>query len=370
MTPTHPEGAGAPFGRFFLPGPTEVHPDVLQAQTRPMISHRGAGIVELMKELDQGLRAIFLTERPVFIATASATGLMEAAVRNSGGVRVLSLVNGAFSERFASIVEDCGLEVDRYELPWGEAHDPEELRRRLASGAYGAVSVVHSETSTGVLNDIRSLAAVVRERDDVVMMVDSVSGFAAAEVRPDAWGLDFLFTGSQKALALPPGLAFGVASERMMERSAKSPNKGHYFDLQVYASNAAKYQSPATPAISTLFALQVQLHRILAEGVEARWARHAAMAGRTYAWVDEMQAAGVGLRVLAPEGYRSPGVTAVTVPDGMTGPTVVKGMKERGWVIGGGYGKMKDTSFRIGHMGEHTVTELEALLADLTEVVR
>jgi aspartate aminotransferase-like enzyme len=361
-------GADKPFGHFFLPGPTEVHPDVLHAQTRPMISHRGSGIQALMKELDEGLKSVFLTERHVYISTSSATGLMEAAIRNSGGRKVLSLVNGAFSGRFAKIGKACGLDVDHYEVEWGEAHDPDELRRRLQTGAYGTVTVVHSETSTGVLNDIRSLAAVVREFDDVVIAVDSVSGFSAAEVRTDQWGLDFLLTGSQKALALPPGLAFGVASARMLERSAASSNKGMYFDLLDFEANAEKYQSPSTPALSTMFALQVQLKRIQAEGLEARWARHRAMAERTYAWVDEMSAAGYS--VVAPQGYRSPGVTAIRVPEGVEAPTIVKGMAERGWVIGGGYGKFKPFTFRIGHMGEHTVAELEALLADLTEVVR
>ncbi len=370
MSQSTPGGADAPFGRFFLPGPTEVHPDVLAAQTRPMISHRGSGIQVLMKGLDEALQQIFLTGRHVYLSTSSATGLMEAAVLNSGERRVLSLVNGAFSGRFAKIARAIGLEVDEYEVPWGEAHDPEEVRRRLSDGRYGTVTVVHSETSTGVLNDIRSIGAVVREQDDVVLCVDSVSGFGAAEVRTDEWGLDFLLTGAQKALALPPGLAFGVASERMLRRSAESPRKGFYFDLEQFESNAEKYQSPSTPALSILFALEVQARRILDEGLEARWARHTAMAERTYAWVAGTRDAGIGLEIVAPEGHRSPGVTAIRVPEGVAAPDIVKGMASRGWVIGGGYGKLKPTTFRIGHMGEHTVEELDALLAQLDEVVR
>lgn len=365
-----PEGADLPFGRFFLPGPTEVHPDVLQAQVRPMISHRGAGIQELMRELEEGLHAVFLTQRPVFLSTSSASGLMEAAVRNAGAGRVLSLVNGAFSARFVQIARACGLEVDEYEVPWGEAHDPDEFKKRLAQGSYGTVTVVHSETSTSVLNDIRALAAVAREEAEVVFMVDSVSGFGATEIRTDEWGLDFLLTGSQKAFALPPGLAFGIASEQMMERSASSPGKGYYFDFEIFADNAAKYQTPSTPAVSVMFALQVQLQRMLSETMEDRWARHAGMAARTYSWVDEMRSEGVGVGLLAPEGFRSPGVTAITLPDGMKGPEIVRTMRERGWVIGGGYGKLKESSFRIGHMGEHTLDTLNPLLAELSEVVR
>jgi predicted phosphoserine aminotransferase len=361
--------ADLPRGHFFLPGPTEVHPDVLRAQLRPMISHRGAGINVLMQELQEGLEVVFCTERPVFIGTNSATGFMEAGIRNAVRRRVLCLVNGAFSKRFADIANACGLEVDVLEVPWGQAHDPDQLAEQLKKADYDCVTMVHSETSTSVLNDIEALAAAAAPFEDTLVVVDSVSGFGGAELRPDDWGLDFLLTGSQKSFALPPGLAFGVASEKMLERSKEAPNKGVYFDLLKYAASQEKLQSPSTPALSTMFALQVQLKRMIAEGNEARWARHRAMAERTWAWVEEMKAAGKGLDLLAPEGHRSPCVTAITVADGESGPAVTKGMLAKGWVIGGGYGKMKSSSFRIGHMGDHTLEELEELLVDLTEVV-
>ena len=357
-----------PRGHFFLPGPTEVHPDVLEAQARPMMSHRGSGINALMKELQEGLEVVFCTKRPVFIGTTSATGFMEAAVRNAGRTRVLSLVNGAFSKRFAEIARACGFEVDTIEVPWGQAHDPAELAAKLSQGSYDCVTIAHSETSTGVLNDIRALSAAAAPFEDTLVLVDSVSGFGGAELRPDAWGIDFLLTGSQKAFALPPGLAFGVASEKMMERSKTALHKGIYFDLEQYASSQEKFQSPSTPALSVMFALQVQLKRMRAEGNEARWARHAAMAERTWGWVEDH--ADAGLSLLAPAGYRSPCVTAITVADGESGPKVSNGMLERGWVIGGGYGKMKPSSFRIGHMGDHTLAELNELLDVLAEVVK
>ena len=249
-------------GRFFLPGPTEVHPDVLQAQTRPMTGHRGAASQAFMKELHAALQDVFFTERPVFIATASATGLMEAAVRNAVRTRVLSLVNGAFSQRFADIARSCGFEVEEIAVPWGEAHDPGALRERLSRDRFDAVTMVHSETSTGVLNDVAALAAVVHEFDDTLVLVDSVTGFGAAELRPDAWGLDFVLTGSQKGFALPPGLSFGVASERMLQRAASIPYRGYYFDLLSFASNHGKHQSTTTPALSVLYALEVQLQRM------------------------------------------------------------------------------------------------------------
>ena len=189
-------------------------------------------------------------------------------------------------------------------------------------------------------------------------------------MRADAWGLDFVLTGSQKALALPPGLSFAVASESMMERSASVTGKGHYFDLVAFAKNIDKLQTPTTPALSTMYALQVQLRRIADETMEGRWARHSAMALRTHAWVEDMRADGIDLQVMAPEGHRSPTVTAVSLPEGMSGPSIVAAMRERGWVLGGGYGRLKETGFRIGHMGDHTVAELNELLSVLTEVVR
>ncbi|HSM61101.1 MAG TPA: alanine--glyoxylate aminotransferase family protein [Longimicrobiales bacterium] len=364
----HPMAEG--FGRFFLPGPTEVRPEVLAAQARPMIGHRGAGIQALMAEIQEGLKKVFVTDRPVIVSTSSATGLMEAAARNGASRRVLSLVNGAFSARFAEIARACGLEVDELSVAWGAHHDPGPLAEALEERDYDAVTVVHSETSTGALNDLPALAEVVGTRPDTLLLVDSVTGVGGAELRTDAWGLDFVLTGSQKAMALPPGLAFGVASEAMMARSATAPNKGVYFDLEAFASSLGKLQTPNTPALSLLYAVREQLAWIREETMEGRWARHSAMAAATWAWVEGMRQAGIDVGVLAEQGHRSPTVTCVTLPDGIHGPTIVKRVAERGWVIGGGYGKLKETTIRIGHMGDHTTEELEALLGDLTEVIR
>lgn len=359
-----------PFGRFFLPGPTEVHPRVLEAQARPMMGHRSAGMSELMESLQPGLRALFRTTRPVFVSTSSATGFMEAAIRNGSVKRVLSLVNGAFSGRFAEIGRACGREVEVLEVPWGGVHDPDAVGERLAGGGYDAVTVVHSETSTGALNPVEEIARVVRGASGAHLLVDSVSGLGGARVETDAWGLDFVLTGSQKALAVPPGLALGVASERLLERAATVPGRGAYFDLTEFARRMERYQTPNTPALSLLYALHEQLGRIGGEGVEARWERHARMAERCASWVDELRRErGLDVAVLAPEGRRSPTVTCVRLPEGVSGPTVVGRAREAGWVIGGGYGKLKETTIRIGHMGERTVEELDGLLEVLGEVL-
>lgn len=355
-------------GRFFLPGPTEVHSDVLKAQAAPVISHRGPEIRALVGELQSGLQTVFHTSRPVLISTSSATGLMEAAIRNSGTGKLLCLVCGAFSERFAVIGRACGREVEVLEVPWGEGFDPDMVAARLDGGSFDAVTMVHSETSTGVLNPIRELAEVVRERG-ALTVVDSVSGLAGAELNTDAWELDFVLTGSQKALALPPGLSFAAWSDRMLERARSVPGRGMYFDLVRFADQLERLQTPSTPAVTLMYALRAQLERILAEGMEARWERHALMANRCHAWVGEMAARGVAMGVLAAPERRCPTVTCLTLPPGLMGPQVVNEMRERGWVIGGGYGKLKDTTIRIGHMGEHTLEGLEALLGVLGEVI-
>lgn len=358
-------------GRFFLPGPTEVHPDVLAAQAQAMIGHRGAGIQELMGRIGEGLKPIFVTEEPVFVSTSSATGLMEAAVRNGViGGKVLSLVNGAFSARFADIARMCGHEVETWEVTWGSVHSADELAERLGSDRYDAVTLSQSETSTGALQDLEALASVCRGHEDTLLLVDSVTGIPGVETRTDEWALDFVLTGSQKGFALPPGLAFGVASAPMMERAAEAPGRGWYFALDRLMSQLVKNQTPATPAVSLLYALDVQLSRIAQEGIENRWRRHLDMRQRTFEWVNEIRDRGVGIEFFAEEGHRSPTVTTLRMPGDTGSSELVAEMKERGWVIGGGYGKLKESTFRIGHMGDHTVEELDRLLGELGDVLR
>ena len=358
-----------PFGKFFLPGPTEVRHDVLDAQALPMIGHRGPAMEELIADVQPGLRAIFRTTRPVYIASASATGLMEGAVRNGARRRVLSLVNGAFSERFHEIARSCGMETQALEVPWGQGHTPDAVDKALSEANYDAVTVVHSETSTGALNPLDAIAKVVHARGDITLLVDSVSGMAGAPVETDAWGLDFVLTGSQKAFALPPGLAFGVANGALLARASANPHRGIYFDFLEYEKSIAKNQTPNTPALSLMYGLRAQIRHIEAETIEGRWKRHAAMARRTEAWVAEMAGRGIAIAILAPEGFRSPTVSCLTLPDGMTGPKVTKELDRRGFVIAPGYGKLRDSSIRIGHMGDHTVAELDILLGELEDIL-
>lgn len=355
------------FDTFFLPGPTEVREPVLQAMSRPMMSHRGPEFQQIFANIQTGLRTVFGTTRPIYICTSSATGLMEAGVRNAPDGPILALVNGAFSDRFAVIATACGRTVDRYELPWGEAHDPATLRDYLGRKSYAAVTVVHSETSSGVLNDIHAINAVAHEFG-ARCVIDSVSGIGGAELRFDASGFDYVLTGSQKALALPPGLAFCAVSADFLAAGGNAPGKGIYFDLTEYEEFARVNQAPNTPAISLYFALERQMADIVAEGIEARWARHRIMAQLTHDWVTEMRdSRGVDLRLMAPEGHRSPTVSAIVLPQGLASDVVISRAAERGITIGSGYGKLKSTTIRIGHMGDHTIDGIKRCLAACTD---
>src|SRR5437762_1982318 len=321
------------FGKFFLPGPTDVHPDVLEAMIHPMIGHRSSAMEKLLQGMAPRLSALARTPRPVFVGTTSATGFMEMAVRNGVRRRALSLVNGAFSERFAGIVGACGKECIRLDVPLGAAVELDMLRDALKRTPVDAVTCVHSETSTGVLQDVAGYAEVVKEFDEVLLLVDAVTSMCGSPVETDAWKLDFVFTGSQKALALPPGLALGVASERMLERAKTLEARGLYFDLPSFLEATAKFQPTNTPAISLLYALDRQLERIAAEGgVESRWQRHDAMRRRVEQWSEECSVAFLPV----PE-RRSWTVSCLKLPEGKSAKQVVGALKEQGWVIGSGY---------------------------------
>lgn len=357
------------FGRFFLPGPTEVRPSILATMQQAMIGHRGKSMEELIARIEPTLQYVFRTTRPVYIASSSATGLMEGAIRNGVRSRVLSLVNGAFSDRFFEIARACGVHAEALSVPYGQVHTPEMLTDALKSGDFDAVTVVHSETSTGALNPIADLARVAHAAGDVVLLVDSVSGMGGAPVESDLWELDFILTGSQKAFAIPPGLAFCAARDSVMQRAVAKRDRGIYFDLIEFDKSLKKNQTPNTPALSLFYALAEQLDYIRSETIEARWERHAAMARRTWEWVDEVRDSGIGISVLAPEGARSPTVTCISLPATLKGEAVAAAMTARGYTISPGYGSLKDTSIRIGHMGDHTLEELEELLDTLREVL-
>ncbi len=360
--------ADHPFGTFFLPGPTEVRREVLHAMLQPMIAHRSDAFRTLFAELQGGLRALFRTTRPVFVAPSSGTGMMEAAVRNAPPGPILSLVNGAFSERFADIARACDREVRVLRVREGEVVEPAALEAALADHWFAAVTVVHSETSTGALSDVAALAHVAQAHGAMIL-VDSVTGVGGAPLLTDAWSLDFALTGSQKALALPAGLGLAVASERYLLQAETIPGRGRYFDVVEFERAALRDETPNTPALSLLYALQLQLRDIGTEGLEARWARHAAMQQRTIDWSERAISDGLIDGLIARAGARSPTVTALRLPSGITDAVVDRAMAARGFTIGRGYGALAGTTVRVGHMGDHTVERLTLFLDALGDAL-
>jgi aspartate aminotransferase-like enzyme len=275
-------------------------------------------------------------------------------------------VNGAFSERFAMIARACGHESVTYEVPWGEVHDPAKVDELLAGGKFSAVTVVHSETSTGARNPIREISDAAHRRG-ARCLIDSVSGLGGLELRFDDWKLDFVLTGSQKALALPPGLSFGAASEDFIREANTAPVRGIYFDLLELIAFARKGQTPSTPAVSLFYALVTQLDAIVAEGIESRWARHCAMAKMVSDWSDSVaHGPNGGFTNIVARESRSNTVSTLRLPSGWKAPDFLKAVKQRGFVLGGGYGKLAEGTFRIGHMGDHSPDTVRALLTAVT----
>jgi len=356
------------FGRFFLPGPTEVHPEVLESMMQPMIPHRGPQMVDLLESADQPLREVFSTERQVLVGTCAATGFMEMAVRSGVRHRALCLVGGAFGERFAAIVGANGRDVVRLTVPLGATVEPDMLEDALKRSDVDAVTMVHSETSTGALAPLKELAEVVSRFDDVMLLVDAVTSLAGCPVLTDEWGLDFVFAGSQKALALPPGLALGVASERMTERAKSIPERGAYLDVVAFQEAAAKFQPTNTPAISLLYALVRQLQRISESGgIAARWEQHHAMRQAVESWVAG-KGGELGYSYLPERDRRSYTVSCLNVAEGQNGRDIAKKLANEGWTIGSGYGGLKEKTIRIGHMGDHSVEEVVELLGAIEGV--
>jgi len=350
-----------PFGRNFLPGPTDVHPEVLEATLRPYYFGFAEKMQALMAGIQPGLQRLFGTSETVVVSVSAATGMMETAIRNGVRRRVLCVCGGYFGEMFARIAEGCGKEVLRLNVHPGQTLEPEVLAQFLEGPEIDAVTLVHSESSTGALAPLAELTKVIRSQPDVMVLVDAVTSIGAMPVEMDAWGVDFLLTGSQKALALPPGLSMGAASPRLMERAAELDDRGFYFSM-THLVAAAKRKFPlTTPALPVFHALEKQLERIDASGgLAPRFARHTAMAAMTATWAEQR-----GLRLLAAPGRRSPTVTAIELPEHRKSSDLVAALEAKDWLIAAGLPPNVDRMLRIGHMGDLTPAHLEALLAEL-----
>jgi predicted phosphoserine aminotransferase len=352
--------------RMFVPGPVDVADEVLQAQTAPMLPHRSKEFEAIYRRASEKAQQLFYTKHRVFLTASSGTGLQEAAIRNFVDKRVLSVVNGAFADRWYEVAVSNGKQVEKLAFEWDVPASPERIADTVRKGGFEAVTIVHNETSTGMQNPVKEVAEAVQAvSPETLVLVDAVSSLGGAKIEMDTWGLDMVLTSSQKCLALPPGLGLGAVSDRAMEKAKSVENRGWYFDLVRMEKHRLKDSSPATPAMSLIFALDFQLDRILAEGLDNRFARHSAMAKRVQEWADAHD-----LPMYAPEGFRSQTVTTIKNERGISVSDLNAFLKQREMRIAGGYGPIKETTFRIAHMGEIQMADIEKLLAAMEEYLK
>jgi len=332
----------------------------------PMIGHRSKDASALQHRISDKLRQLFYTDEAILLSTSSGSGLMEGAVRSCTAKRAAVFSVGAFGKRWWDMAEANNVPADLYEVEWGQPTLPEQVEEVLATGRYDLITVTHNETSTGVMNPVEGIAQVVKRYPDVVFCLDAVSSMGGTKIEVDRLGVDICITSSQKALGLPPGLAICSFSRKAIERAKQVPRRGYYLDLlSLYDYIRTKdYQYPSTPSLSHMFALDYQLDRILEEGLEERFARHAAMAEHVRSWAREKFA------IFANQGYLSNTLTTITNTTGFDVAALNKELGIRGYQISNGYGKMKDKTFRIAHMADCTLDEIKDLLANMEDILK
>ncbi len=340
-----------------IPGPTALPPSVREAGARQMINHRGPEFAAMLGRILSGMKPYFGTSSDVAMITTAGTGGLEAAVVNtlSPGDRVLAVSIGSFGDRFARIARTYGAAVSTIEVEWGQAADPARLREELRrDAAYRAVLLTHNETSTGVMNPIPELAAVVRElAPEALILVDSVSGLGAVPFEMDAWGVDLVVTGSQKAWMSAPGLAMIAASPRAWAAMETATMPRLYLDLRAHRDSHAVGQTPWTPAISVVYQVDEGIRLMAAEGAASVFARHEACASAARAGLRAL-----GFELFADQRHASRTVTAAVVPEDLDWKAFNTELKRRGLVLAGGQGKLTGKIFRLGHLGSVTVEEI------------
>jgi len=352
--------------KLFIPGPVEVSPKTWAAFSKPMIGHRGEAFRELYRAIHPRLQTLFGTKQPVFLSTSSAWGVMEASIRNLVFGRVLNCMCGAFSDKWLDVSRRCGKEAEPLQVDWGKYIDPAALDEKLTSGDFDTVTLIHNETSTGVMNPVAEICAVVRKYPQVALVVDSVSSFSAVPIAMDALGIDVLLTGSQKALALPPGFSLFSVSEKGFARAKQQKDRGYYFDFLEFKKNQENDMTPTTPSIAHIHALESKLDDIFADGLTNRYERHARTNALVHDWVRRR-----GFDFFAEEGYRSKTLTCVKNSRGIDVPKLVRDLREKHHlVIDPGYGKIKGQTFRLSNMGDETEETVAHLLRCLDDCLR
>jgi aspartate aminotransferase-like enzyme len=351
--------------KLFTPGPVEVSAKTLAAFAHPMIGHRGEDFKNLYRAIHPGLQKLFGTKQPVFLSTSSAWGVMEASIRNLVDRGVLNCMCGAFSDKWFDVAKRCGKNAESVQVEWGKHIDQKAVDRQLATGKFDTVTLIHNETSTGVMNPLGEICRVLAKYPDVALIVDTVSSFSAMKIDMDALGIDVLLTGAQKALALPPGFSLFSVSEKALERAERIASRGYYFDFLEFKKQQAEWMTPSTPSIGHIFALQSKLDEIFAEGLDARFERHARTNALVHDWVGR-----AGLEFFAEEGFRSKTLTCVKNNRGIDVLKLASDLRARHHlVIDPGYGKLRGQTFRLSNMGDETEETVSQLLACLDDVL-
>jgi aspartate aminotransferase-like enzyme len=355
-----------PHKKLFIPGPTEVHPEVLAAMATPMIGHRSSEYTELQKRVTEKVQKLLYSSNPVLFSASSGSGLMEGAIRCCTAKRAIVFSVGTFGNRWFEIAEGNGVPADKQEAEWGKGTMPEIVDQYLSTGKYDCATVTHSETSTGVMNDLEKLSAVFKKYPDVVWCVDAVSSFGGVKIEVDRLGIDVLVTSSQKCLGLPPGLSLASFSAKAEERAKGVKNRGYYFDLlQLLKFIREKgFQYPSTMSESHMFALDLQMDRIAKEGFDARFKRHSEMAAIVQAWAKKYFA------LYPEESYASKTVSCIKNTRGISVSDLNKELGKRGLMLSNGYGKLKEQTFRIAHMGDLQKSDIQELLSAIEEILK
>jgi aspartate aminotransferase-like enzyme len=356
--------------KLHIPGPVEVSEKTFRAFCSPMIGHRGQGFKDLYAKIQPQLQQLLSTKQLVYISTSSAWGVMEGAIRNLVTKKVLNCMCGAFSDKWFDVSKRCGKEADALQVPWGSPIRAAEVDKKLASGQFDALTLIHNETSTGVMSPLAEIAALKKKYPDVMFIIDAVSSMSAVPLKFDELGIDVLLAGTQKAFALPPGTAIFVCSPQALAKAATAKDRGYYFDFMEFQKNAEQNMTPSTPSIGHVFALASKLDEVFAEGLEARYARHAKLSRMTQDW-----ATNHGFTLFPEKGFES--VTLTCVNNGARpGGRVVdvaklqKLVKDQGFLIDGGYGKIKGTTFRLSNMGDETEATMKQLYAALDNALK
>jgi len=361
-----------PHDKLFTPGPVEVSAKTMAAFSRPMIGHRGEDFKNLYRDIHPKLQTLFATKQPVFLSTSSAWGVMEASIRNlvgsdrQSGSGLLCCMCGAFSDKWLDVARRCGKNAEPLQVEWGKHIDQKDLDRALASGKFDTVTLIHNETSTGVMNPLPEICCTLAKYPDVALILDTVSSFSAMKIDMDALGIDVMLTGAQKALALPPGFSLFSVSEKAFARAEKQKDRGYYFDFLEFKKQQANWMTPTTPSIGHIFALQSKLDEIFEEGLEARFDRHAKTNALVHDWVKR-----TGFDFFAEEGFRSKTLTCVANNKNIDVVAFAKELREKHHlVIDPGYGKLRGKTFRLSNMGDETEETVSHLLDCLDDVLK